>query len=476
MVFSSLIFLGFFLPITFLLYCISPVRMRNTVLILASLVFYIWGEFRFVLLMLALIGANFCFGIALNRVRWRLGLLWIAVALNLCVLAVFKYGNFAVDTWNQIAVPLGRAPAVVQQIALPLGISFYTFHAISYLIDIYRRNAEPNRNPIEYGLYILFFPQLIAGPIVRYKDINHQLHRRVLTWENINAGVLRFTMGLAKKVLIANPLGVIADTGFSAAPGDIGASFAWFALVCYTLQIYFDFSGYSDMAIGLARMFGFKFPENFNYPYSAQSVQDFWRRWHISLSTWFRDYVYIPLGGNRLGATRTYVNLWGVFLLTGLWHGASWNFVLWGALHGAYLTVERVLGRDASVRTGWRGILYLGYTTFAVMIAWVFFRAHTLSDARHYLGAMFGANASGLEGITIGSVYTPQLGITMLVAVALALGAYPKGKALMRPLSARLERAAIDGYVGVAFAVPVLLLCLMSVALGQYNPFIYFRF
>lgn len=476
MVFSSLIFLGLFLPVTFALYCLTPPKLRNVVLILASLIFYIWGEFHFVLLMLALIGANFCFGVALDRVRHRLWLLWIAVALNLCVLGVFKYGNFAVETWNQLAAPLGKTPVAMAHIALPLGISFYTFHAISYLIDIYRRNAEPNRNPIEYGLYILFFPQLIAGPIVRYKDINHQLRSRSLTLDNVSAGIFRFTMGLAKKVLIANPLGVIADTGFSAAPGDIGTAFAWFALVCYTLQIYFDFSGYSDMAIGLARMFGFKFPENFNYPYSAQSLQDFWRRWHISLSTWFRDYVYIPLGGNRLGATRTYVNLWGVFLLTGLWHGASWNFVIWGALHGAYLTIERVTGRDATRQTGWRGVMHLAYTVFAVMIAWVFFRAHTLADATHYLSTMAGLNTPSLEGITIGSVYTPQLGITMLVAVALSLGLYPKLRHLARPVTQGLADVSVDGYVRVAFVLPMLVLCLMSVGLGQYNPFIYFRF
>ncbi len=332
MVFSSIVFLGLFLPVTFVAYYLAPVRFRNALLALASIVFYAWGEPRFVILMLGSVAMNFWGARLLDRTRARRRVLGGLVGLNLLLLGIFKYANFAVDNLNALLVPPAGLSAIsIKAVALPIGISFYTFHAISYLVDIYRRNATPNRNIVDYSLYIMLFPQLVAGPIIRYKDIHTQLARRDSTLDDITAGILRFTMGLAKKVLIANQLGLIADTGFNAPADQLGAAAAWFCLLCYTLQIYFDFSGYSDMAIGLGRLFGFRFPENFNYPYSARSIQDFWRRWHISLSTWFRDYVYIPLGGNRRGEGRTLLNLWIVFLLTGIWHGASWNFVVWGA-------------------------------------------------------------------------------------------------------------------------------------------------
>lgn len=365
MVFSSMVFLGLFLPVTFLVYYLVPMRLRNAWLALASIVFYAWGEPRFVILMLASVALNFHCARWLDRSASRRAILAAAVTFNLLVLAIFKYSNFVVENLNVLLEHAGLSAIAMKPIALPIGISFYTFHAISYLIDIYRRNAKPSRRLVEYSLYIMLFPQLVAGPIIRYKDIHTQLGQRAATLDDITTGIVRFTMGLAKKVLIANQLGMIADTGFNAPADHLSAGVAWFCLVCYTLQIYFDFSGYSDMAIGLGRLFGFRFPENFRYPYSAGSIQDFWRRWHISLSTWFRDYVYIPLGGNRRGEARTLVNLWIVFLLTGIWHGASWNFVIWGALHGAFLMVER-FGRHSAIVVP--RIVRMAYVMFVVML------------------------------------------------------------------------------------------------------------
>jgi alginate O-acetyltransferase complex protein AlgI len=344
MVFSSVGFLFLYLPTAAFLYWLAPPRWKNVVLAALSIVFYALGEPRFVFLMLFSVLLNFRFAIAIERctdLRQKRALLAAATGINIGTLALFKYADFIFGNINLVLRPLGKSIDGFSSVAVPLGISFYTFHAISYLIDVYRGNARPNSSLIQYSLYIMLFPQLVAGPIVRYKDIYQQLPERKVTAADVSDGILRFTIGLAKKVLIADPLGAIADAGFSSPASELAAADAWLYLVSYTLQIYFDFSGYSDMAIGLARLFGFRFPENFNYPYTARSVQEFWRRWHISLSTWFRDYVYVPLGGNRRGQLRTLCNLWIVFLMAGLWHGAHWKFVAWGAIHGLFLTLER---------------------------------------------------------------------------------------------------------------------------------------
>ncbi|WP_186160692.1 MBOAT family O-acyltransferase [Burkholderia gladioli] len=473
MVFSSIVFLGLFLPVTFVTYYLAPARFRNALLALASIVFYAWGEPRFVILMLGSVAMNFWGARLLDRTRARRRVLGCLVGLNLLLLGIFKYANFAVDNLNALLVPAGLSAISIKAVALPIGISFYTFHAISYLVDIYRRNATPNRNIVDYSLYIMLFPQLVAGPIIRYKDIHTQLARRDSTLDDITAGILRFTMGLAKKVLIANQLGLIADTGFNAPADQLGAAAAWFCLLCYTLQIYFDFSGYSDMAIGLGRLFGFRFPENFNYPYSARSIQDFWRRWHISLSTWFRDYVYIPLGGNRRGEGRTLLNLWIVFLLTGIWHGASWNFVVWGALHGFFLMLER-FGRNAGLPVP-RPLAQL-YAMLVVMLAWVFFRTESLPQARHYLLALIGHWPAAQQGVTLASLWSTQTLVLLVVAVLLALGAYPLLQRRLQPMWARLATLSLDGWLRAALVAPALILSAMSIALGQYNPFIYFRF
>jgi alginate O-acetyltransferase complex protein AlgI len=474
-VFSSIVFLGLFFPLTFAAYTLLPAGRdniwRNALLALASIVFYAWGEPRFVILMLVSVAINFYAARWMNRSRSRRAVLAGAVAINLLLLGFFKYGNFLVDNLNTVLGPLGMPAMMLKPVALPIGISFYTFHAISYLIDVYRRNAAPNRSVIQYAVYIMLFPQLVAGPIIRYKDIYTQLAERTSTLDDVSAGIVRFTMGLAKKVLIANQMGMIADSGFSAQPGQLGAAVAWLSLVCYALQIYFDFSGYTDMAIGIARMFGFRFPENFHYPYTARSIQDFWRRWHISLSTWFRDYVYIPLGGNRKGEVRTLVNLWIVFLLTGIWHGASWNFVIWGAIHGFFLMSERFF-RNATLPLP-RGFAHV-YAMLVVLLAWVFFRAESLPQAMGYLSALAGHGGEG--GPTLQSLWSMQTAALFCIAVPLALGVYP---ALMRraaPLWDRLAVLALTGWVRAVFVLPALVLSMMSIAVGQYNPFIYFRF
>jgi len=484
MVFSSIIFLGLFLPVVFGIYCLAPRRLQNHVLLLASIIFYAWGETRFVALVLVSILANFWLAKAIHRGRRRRTLLAVAIGFNLLPLFVFKYGNFFVDNLHALAGLFGIATWTLAPIALPIGISFYTFHAISYLIDIYRRNVDPNRHLGQYGLYILYFPQLIAGPIIRYKDIHTQLPARTTSRDDITRGIVRFTMGLAKKVLIANELGQVADAGFDVPAASLGAPVAWLCLVCYAGQIYFDFSGYSDMAIGLARMFGFRFPENFNYPYSARSLQDFWRRWHITLSTWFRDYVYIPLGGNRGGRARTLVNLWLVFLLTGLWHGASWNFVVWGAIHGSFLIIERlgrvpgaagVAGRQAAQ---WLTVLLVRnlYTMLVVMLAWVFFRASSLPQAIDYVLALAGHWPDSQATVAWDSVYSPRIGLLIAVATLLSVGAYRHLSRALQPAWQALSRAHCDGWARAIPVASMLIASLMSIALGKYNPFIYFRF
>lgn len=476
MVFSSIAFLGLFLPITLAAYFLTPRSWRNLTLALASIVFYAWGEPRFLILMMVSIGINFRLAISIDRAKKRLRMVGIGVGINLFILGAFKYAGFIVENLNGILTPLGVDPLELRPLPLPIGISFYTFHAISYLVDIYRKNAQPNRSIVNYCLYITLFPQLVAGPIIRYKDIQSQLRARIATLDDTSAGALRFTMGLAKKVLIANQLAIVADAGFSVPSGELSASVAWFSLLCYTLQIYFDFSGYSDMAIGLARMFGFRFPENFNYPYAATSMQDFWRRWHISLSTWFRDYVYIPLGGNKDSTSRTLRNLWIVFLLTGFWHGATWNFLLWGAAHGALLTLEKLVPSNVVSRSAtWRYARH-GYLVLAVMLTWVLFRCDSIDRALSYFGALAGISTPTDPSVTVKTLFSGHLGWLIPAAIVLAAGFYPWALERLTSVRAWLVSRNIDGVVAAAFVTPALVLATMSIALGQYNPFIYFRF
>jgi alginate O-acetyltransferase complex protein AlgI len=479
MVFSSPIFLFYFLPVLILVYFAMPAKFKNLLLLTASLLFYAWGEGFYVLLMLLSIGLNYCFGriIECNQATRRSLSLGIGVTLNLAILVSYKYANFLVDNLNLPLTLLGFEALDLAPIHLPLGISFFTFQAISYLVDIYRGETKSQKNPINLGLYIALFPQLIAGPIVRYKTIISDISSRQHNAEFFAEGVERFVYGLAKKMLIANPLGLIADIIFGLPAAETATHVVWLGVACYALQIYFDFSGYSDMAIGLGRMFGFRFLENFNYPYSSQSLQEFWRRWHISLSSWFRDYLYIPLGGNRISPARTYVNLFTVFLLCGLWHGASLNFLVWGALHGAVLTLERA-GLAQFLSTIWRPIRHL-YLLFVVLITWVFFRAETLGDAMQYLRSMFSFSFHSAPFELVEAINS-EVWMAGIAGIALAIPVFRKilftnaNMHLEQQGGLRKLKPLTLGRIGLV----LLLLTLASIKLASstHNPFIYFRF
>jgi alginate O-acetyltransferase complex protein AlgI len=478
MVFSSIIFIFYFLPLFFL--CFLAFGFNKNVLLVFSIIFYSWGEPIFVLLVVVMVFINYRLGILIEKGHedGRAGM-WVSVGIvaNLLPLLIFKYGGFlirfVIELFGHVAVnKFGVSPdqVTVNNLPLPLGISFYTFHSLSYLIDVYRKNVRAERNLRDLAVYISMFPQLVAGPIIRYKTIARELHQPVITSERAAMGIRIFVMGLSQKVLIANTVAGSADQIFGLPPDQLSTSLAWLGIVCYTLQIYFDFGGYSNMAIGLAFMLGFTFPINFNYPYMANSMTDFWRRWHITLSTWFRDYLYVPLGGNRLTAIRTYLNLWIVFLLCGLWHGAAMNFLVWGALHGALLVLERfglgsVLDRSPS-------LLRHAYVLFMVMITWVFFRADSLSSSVHYLAAMFGLGPE--------TVFAPParrfLGWDVIVAMSFGVFiATPYGARLGRAIAQRTKIGALQ--IGHMSGMVVLFaLIVLSLAGGAYNPFIYFRF
>jgi alginate O-acetyltransferase complex protein AlgI len=479
MVFSSLVFLFVFLPLVLLLYYVCPVRGRNFILLVASLVFYTWGEMGYVVVMLVSIIANYCFGIALGKTvtpQLRKMALMGAVAVNLSLLFHYKYFGFFLENLTRLwggSIPSGIVPD-----HLPIGISFFTFQALSYVVDCYRNPSLTQANPLHLGLYIASFPQLIAGPIVRYHDVARQLCSRGHSCRLFASGVERFIFGLGKKVLLANPLGEMADHIFAVPVAGLSMPEAWLGVVCYSLQIYFDFSGYSDMAIGLGRMFGFSFLENFNYPYVSKSMQEFWRRWHISLSRWFRDYLYIPLGGNRHGPLATGRNLLLVFLLCGLWHGASWNFVIWGFIHGAFLVLERV---------GWGrilerlpGIFRHFYVLLVVSIGWVFFRTSNPGEALTYLQKMFIPSSEIAVHPWVINRMDDQIVILILTGMLLSMPCYPF---LRKRLAAvwQLRVPAVSGSLAmdslwIAHLMALLVLAVMSLASGAYNPFIYFRF
>ena len=482
MVFSSIIFLFLFLPMTLFVYLVIGRRLRNYFLLFASLVFYAWGETAYVLIMLLSIVANYVAGLTIDhfkdRPQARL-FLGLAVAFNIGLLSVFKYANFIADNLNILLGSFELPTVALQPVHLPIGISFFTFQAMSYVIDIYRRDAVVQRNPADIGLYIALFPQLIAGPIVRFHDIAAQITHRRVRIQDFAEGVERFIIGLGKKVLIANQVAVISDQVFALKAGALSPGIAWLGVLCYALQIYFDFSGYSDMAIGLGRMFGFRFLENFNYPYISKSVREFWRRWHISLSSWFRDYLYVPLGGNRQGALRTHFNLLTVFFLCGLWHGASWNFVVWGLLHGLFLIIER-LGFEKILVRLWAPLRHF-YLLSVVMITWVFFRVDTLSAALGYLAVMFGQANGGTTPVAL-----MQIGRDAQTAIiAGIIFSAPVFSWLNRfrqsVLSHRHRKMSMvfDGTAGAVKTVGLSLILYVSILFissGAYNPFIYFRF
>jgi alginate O-acetyltransferase complex protein AlgI len=477
MVFSSTVFLFLFLPLVLALYFLFPRVARNGVLLVASLVYYAWGESTFLPLVFVSIVGNYVFGLAMQRLvegRARKLLLGVAVVMNIGLLVWFKYANFFVHAFNVAAhqFPSVHHSVRLHPIALPLGISFFTFHALSYVIDIYRRQAVAQRSLPRLGLYILFFPQLVAGPIVRYHEISDQLGARQVRMSDLAAGIERFVIGLAKKMLIANVTAEIADGIFAVPLSALTTGLAWLGACAYAIQIYFDFSGYSDMAIGLARLFGFRFPENFDYPYISRSVTEFWRRWHLSLSRWFRDYLYIPLGGNRRGGARTYLNLVTVFFLCGLWHGASWTFVIWGLIHGAFLVIER-RGLLRVLDATWSPLRHV-YCLLVVLVTWVFFRAPSLTFAHSFLRAMAGLGEG--DGVTYRAVgFLDDERIFALVVGA--VGATPVAVWLRQRLRPENFAALAVFDLGKLAALATLATAsAMRLSSGTYNPFIYFRF
>lgn len=462
MVFSSTLFLFWFLPVVLIGYYLCGKKAKNYWLLLTSLFFYSWGEPKYVLLMFTLIVINYICGLLLARDHNRY-LLCATVIFNLGILGYFKYFNFLMETVNAVLSLIGGQTVSLNQIALPIGISFFTFQIMSYVIDVYRGTVPPQKSLAKLALYISLFPQLIAGPIVRYSDVAAQIDERNVTLGGIYTGAVRFMIGLSKKVLLSNQMAAIADAAFI--QSDPPALLAWMGAVAYALQIYFDFSGYSDMAIGLGKLFGFDFLENFNYPYISSSVKEFWRRWHISLSSWFRDYLYIPLGGSHCSREKTYRNLLIVFSMTGLWHGASWNFVVWGLWHGAFLILERVLGNRFRMPK-WLGHIY---TMLVVLIGWVFFRADTLGQAAVYLRSMAG---NPLEGALYSLSHLDREKV-FFFALSLIF-CLPAGKWINSRLgetSRSFAQTARDTALAAVFFVTIL-----YVVSSGFNPFIYFRF
>lgn len=483
MVFSSVIFLFFYLPAVLIVYYLVPKIFKNTFLIIVSLFFYWWGEHAFVWVMIGSICANYTFGCIIDHYREREAariILAVAVFLNLSLLGYFKYADFIVSNLSVVWGKIGGTPLSSPGVHLPIGISFFTFQAISYVIDIYRKSEGPIKRLDATALFISLFPQLIAGPIIRYHDVQDQLRSRSHSLDNFSLGIQRFVIGLGKKILIANTLATAADAIFTLPASSLFPALAWIGICCYTLQIYHDFSGYSDMAIGLGHMLGFSFMENFNYPYIAVSIRDFWRRWHISLSSWFRDYLYLPLGGNRKGTIRTGFNLLTVFFLCGFWHGASWNFIYWGLFHGLFLVIERAF--PTPPWKGWFGIVRHGYVLVVVMVGWVFFRTATLGDAGLYFKAMVGMN------VLNGAVFPVQIYVnneTILAMVCGAVGATPLVASVRRWIQGgrgldfedkRKRPNAVWHLQETTVLMLILLGCAMKLAVGTYNPFIYFRF
>ncbi len=461
MLFSSNVFLYFYIPIVLALYYLSPRKVRNLTLFIVSLVFYGWGEPVYVLLMAATILINYFFGgwIWLRKSKGK-GAKWIlaaGVAANLLILGYFKYATFLLTSLQSVLPFLESLE--VPQVTLPIGISFYVFQSMSYIIDVYRDDAPVQKNPITFGTYVTLFPQLIAGPIVRYADVALQLNQRRENLTQFTAGVRLFIIGLAKKVLLANQMGLLWEQ-LQKQPGTLAA---WVGIAAYALQLYFDFSGYSDMAIGLGRMLGFEFLINFNYPYIAKSVTDFWRRWHISLSTWFREYVYIPLGGNRKGLPRQIVNLLIVWGLTGFWHGASWNFLLWGLYYGLLLILEKVVLLKVLKKLP----AFLGhiYTVVIFLLGWALFYFEDLGQLGVFFTRAFSLTATGVIGTNLILGYLPLL-------LAAAVAATPLGANCYR----KLREKTWASYAAIAVAAVLLVLCVAALASQSYNPFIYFRF
>lgn len=481
MVFSSLLFLFWFLPVALAGYYLTPVRYRNQAALAASLAFFAWGAPRFVfgLMATSLIDYVLSQRFAHDRpAHHRRAALAVSVGINVALLLYFKYANFFVGEFNAVLKYFGQSPVSWTRVILPIGISFFTFQKISYLVDVYRGTAQPAKSYSRYLLYVVLYPQLIAGPIVRYHDVDQQIDRRDHSCGVFLDGIWRFALGLAKKVLIANPMAVLADRLFDAPPAALGPGAAWLGLFAYAMQIFFDFSGYSDMALGLGRMMGFHFLENFDFPYVSRSITEFWRRWHMSLGNFMREYLYVPLGGNRGSRLRTYFNLWVVFLLSGFWHGASWSFIVWGCYHGLLISFERFL-RDHRVRP-MPAFLAVPRTFLLVCAGWVFFRAETLRGALGYFQALAGrgATAPELAQFLHTELGDPRIRLALALAAFVAFAPTAALQNWFRDWTLRMDAPWAGLRLTWRFAVSMVLMLAvsMSLALGGFNPFIYFRF
>ncbi|MCR1951919.1 MBOAT family protein [Clostridium sp. DSM 100503] len=467
MVFSSSVFIFMFLPLVVFLYYISGKKLRNYILLLASLLFYAWGGMNYLKILIVSILINYIFGLLIDKTVDKKGLrkffLILGIILNLALLFYYKYYDFFIANTNA----LFNMNLEFKRIVLPIGISFFTFQGMSYIIDIYRNDGKVNRNIFSVALYISLFPQLVAGPIIKYKTIDEQIRNRKESIEYFSYGINRFVIGLGKKIIISDMLGAISDNIFLlASSSGIDMITAWIGAICYTLQIYFDFSGYSDMAIGLGYFFGFKFPENFNYPYISKSITEFWRRWHISLSTWFKEYLYIPLGGNRRG--NVYFNLFVVFLVTGLWHGASWNFVIWGLWHGLFMIIERFI-RDKEWYKKIPSYIKVPITLFIVVIGWVLFKATTLEEGLKYLSIMFGL--STFSNITFEYTYFISRKLIVLIIIGI-IASTP----ILKDIFNRYRDIKVFELIKTILITLLFIISIIFMVNSTYSPFIYFQF
>lgn len=469
MLFSSMSFVFVFLPIVLFFYLITKKELHNAILLIASIIFYAWGEPKYLAIMLLVILTDFWGAILIDKFRRHKKIILLAtVLINLGFLIYFKYFNFLLETCND----LFHTSFDLLKIVMPIGISFYTFQALSYVIDVYREDCKVQKDIYKLALYICLFPQLIAGPIVKYHDVAEQIESRDVTFSKVNLGVKRFIIGLSKKMLIANAMASVADKIFNQSPDAFSPIVAWLGAISYSLQLYFDFSGYSDMAIGLGLIFGFKFMENFNYPYISKSITEFWRRWHISLSTWFKEYVYIPLGGNRLGKLKTLRNLGIVFILTGIWHGAAWNFVVWGLWHGAFIILEKVINiKEFEIKYNKIHIKFLQhiYCIFIFMLGWVMFRSDNTGYAIKYMKNMFGLLKINNDNIIYNFSYyvTGWEYLIFIIAILCCIPLFNKITEYKNPII----RTVVNLWLLVLFVLST-----AAIASGTYNPFIYFRF
>lgn len=465
MIFSSIPFLYYFLPIVVICYMLAPKVMKNSILLISSLVFYAWGEPRYVFLMIATISLGYIFGLLIDKFKdtaFSKVFLVLSVTSSILALAYFKYADFFIKNFNNVtglSVPL-------LSLVLPIGISFYTFQILSYTVDVYRKTVTPQKNPINLAAYVSLFPQLIAGPIVRYSDIEAQLTARTHSFEKAAKGIRRFIIGLSKKIIIANSLGELTDIFINSS--DKSVLFFWLFSICFTLQIYFDFSGYSDMAIGLGRLFGFEFMENFNYPFIASSITDFWRRWHISLGTWFRDYVYIPLGGNRVKKARLFFNIFIVWFLTGFWHGAEWNFIIWGLYFGILLVIEKFFLLKHLKN---HKILRHIYVLVLVIISFAIFSAGNLREAMSNIGGMFGMGVPFISAEWL--FYLKDYALIIMIAV---IGATSIPKMILSRICMNKTVSAVWSIIEIILLIMLLLISTAYLVDGSFNPFLYFRF